>query len=171
MLCSAAVPATLPLTRAELSNEFRDHFGYTLDITPSQIPHQDAGQGLLLSGEANVGVVVAIYPGVIYSHAYYRYIPGYPRIDTCNNYLITRYDGTIIDAKPWRLGGETREIWDGSDLVDYNAMPPKSSENNSNWAWRMLIKPLEKGHSENFGEVLARRNPLAFGHFLNHPPK
>ncbi|PAN07215.1 hypothetical protein PAHAL_1G319200 [Panicum hallii] len=168
---SAAIPATRPITRAELSNKFRDHFGYTLDIRPSGIPHKDAGQGLFLSGEANVGAVLAIYPGVIYSPAYYRYIPGYPRIDACNNYLITRYDGTIIDAKPWSLGGETRELWDGSYLVDHNAVPPKGSENNSDRVWRMLSKPLEKNMRENFGEVLERRNPLAFGHFANHPPK
>lgn len=109
LLCSAIIPATRPLTRAELSKKFRDHFGYTLDIGPSGIPHKDAGQGLFLSGQANAGAVLAIYPGVIYSPAYYRYIPGYPRIDVCNNYLITRYDGTIIDAKPWCFGGETRE--------------------------------------------------------------
>jgi len=168
---SAAIPATRPITQAELSNRFRDHFGYTLDIKPSGIPHKDAGQGLFLSGEANVGAVLAIYPGVIYSPAYYRYIPGYPRIDACNNYLITRYDGTIIDAKPWSLGGETRELWDGSYLVDHNAVPPKGSENNSDRVWRMLSKPLEKNMRENFGEVLERRNPLAFGHFANHPPK
>ncbi|OEL36398.1 hypothetical protein BAE44_0002584 [Dichanthelium oligosanthes] len=130
-----------------------------------------AGHGLFLSGEANVGAVLAIYPGVIYSPAYYRYIPGYPRIDACNNYLITRYDGTIIDAKPWGLGGQARKLWDGSGLVDYNAMPPKGSENNSDRVWRMLSKPLEKSVRENFGEVLERRNPLAFGHFANHPPK
>ncbi|VAI46877.1 unnamed protein product [Triticum turgidum subsp. durum] len=165
-----AVPATRPLTRTELSNKFRDQFGYTLDIKPSLIPHKDAGQGLFLSGEANVGAVLAIYPGVIYSPAYYRYIPGYPRIDACNSYLITRYDGTIINAKPWHLGGETREIWDGSDPVDYNTTPPINPESNSDRAWRMLNKPLQKSGSENFGDVLERRNPLAFGHFANHPP-
>ncbi|TVU29103.1 hypothetical protein EJB05_20652 [Eragrostis curvula] len=166
-----AVPATRPLTRAELSNKFKDQFGYTLDIRQSGIPHKDAGQGLFLSGEANVGAILAIYPGVIYSPAYYRYIPGYPRIDACNNYLITRYDGTIIDAKPWCFGGETRELWDGSGLVNYNAMSPKGSESNSDRVWRMLSKPLEKSVRENFGEVLERRNPLAFGHFANHPPQ
>lgn len=164
------VPATRPLTQAELSNKFRDQFGYTLDIRPSGIPHKDAGQGLFLSGEARVGAVVAIYPGVIYSPAYYRYIPGYPRIDACNSYLITRYDGTVINAKPWHLGGETMELWDGSHLVDYNSTPSTSPESNSDRAWRMLNKPLVKSRNENFGEVLERRNPLAFGHFANHPP-
>ncbi|CAM0945122.1 unnamed protein product [Alopecurus aequalis] len=164
------VPTTRSLTRAELSSKFRDQLGYTLDIKPSLIPHKDVGQGLFLSGEANVGAVLAIYPGVIYSPAYYRYIPGYPRIDACNSYLITRYDGAIINAKPWHLGGETREIWDGSNSVDYNTTPSKSPESNSDRAWRMLNKPLEKNRSENFGEVLERRNPLAFGHFANHPP-
>ncbi|RLM78110.1 hypothetical protein C2845_PM12G21320 [Panicum miliaceum] len=86
---SAAIPATRPITRAELSNKFRDHFGYTLDIRPSGIPHR---------------------------------------------------------CRP-------------------------RPENNSDRVWRMLSKPLEKNMRENFGEVLERRNPLAFGHFANHPPK
>jgi hypothetical protein len=172
LLCSAAVSATKPLTREELSKKLKDQFRYTLDIRQSGIPHKDAGQGLFLSGEANVGAVLAIYPGVIYSPAYYRYIPGYPRIDACNSYLITRYDGTIIDAKPWCFGGETRGLWDGSNSSgDYSAMPPKGSEGNSDIVWRMLSKPLEKSVRENFGEVLERRNPLAFGHFANHPPQ
>jgi hypothetical protein len=154
LLCSAAVSATKPLTCEESSKKLKDQFRYTLDIRQSGIPHKDAGQGLLLSGEANVGAVLAIYPGVIYSPAYYRYIPGYPRIDACNNYLITRYDGTIIDVKPWCFGGETRELWDGSNSSgDYSAMPPKGSEGNSDRVWRMLSKPLEKCQGKFWGSA------------------
>lgn len=32
-----------------------------------------------------------------------RQIPGYPRIDRNNDYLIARFDGLVIDAKPWLL--------------------------------------------------------------------
>ncbi|GJM85619.1 hypothetical protein PR202_ga02087 [Eleusine coracana subsp. coracana] len=39
-----AVPATKPLTRAELSKKFKDQLGYTLDIRQSGIPHKEAGQ-------------------------------------------------------------------------------------------------------------------------------
>ncbi|KAE8698491.1 cytochrome P450 86B1-like [Hibiscus syriacus] len=59
-----------------IAERLKDSIGYTLDVKPSQIPHSEAGQGLFLNGEANVGAVIAIYPGVIYSPAYYRYIPG-----------------------------------------------------------------------------------------------
>ncbi|CBI29057.3 unnamed protein product, partial [Vitis vinifera] len=86
---NSAVPQTKPLKRAELSQSLKDLIGYTLDLKPSQIPHKDAGQGLFLDGEADVGAVVALYPGVIYFPAYYQYIPGYPRVDAHNPYLIT----------------------------------------------------------------------------------
>ncbi|KAA8542794.1 hypothetical protein F0562_023946 [Nyssa sinensis] len=67
-----AVPATIPLRRSELSQRLKDLIGYTLELKPSQIPHKEAGQGLFLDGEADVGAVIAFYPGVIYSPAYYR---------------------------------------------------------------------------------------------------
>ncbi|KAF9609866.1 hypothetical protein IFM89_018851 [Coptis chinensis] len=60
--------------------------------------------------------VVALYPGVTYSPAYYRYIPGYPRVDANNPYLITRYDGVVINAQPWGTGGWTRELWNGLSM-------------------------------------------------------
>ncbi|CAN6675236.1 unnamed protein product [Malus baccata var. baccata] len=69
-----------------------DLIGYTLGIKPSQIPHKEAGQGLFLNDECDVGAVVAVYPGVVYSPA-------------C--------DGTVINAQPWGYGGETRDFWDG----------------------------------------------------------
>ena len=33
-----------------------------------------------------------------------RYMPGYPKIDQESDYLIARYDGTVLDAKPWGRG-------------------------------------------------------------------
>jgi len=42
-----------------------------------------------------------------------RQIPGYPRIDRNNDYLVSRFDGLVLDAKPWTQlqtagpGGET----------------------------------------------------------------
>ncbi len=30
-----------------------------------------------------------------------RQIPGYPRVDRENDYLISRFDGMVLDAKPW----------------------------------------------------------------------
>ncbi|KAL4303129.1 hypothetical protein GQ457_10G018740 [Hibiscus cannabinus] len=165
-----AVPKTQPLKRAELSQRLKDSLGYTLDVKPSQIPHSEAGQGLFLNGEANVGAVIAIYPGVIYSPAYYRYIPGYPRVNAQNTYLITRYDGTVINAQPWGYGGETRELWDGSKTLDTRSNT-NVTEKGSDRFWKMLSKPLESSRVGSGGEVLERRNPLAFAHFANHPAK
>lgn len=163
------VPALRPLTRLELSERLKDHIGYSLDIKPSQIPHKEAGNGLFITGVADVGAVVAFYPGVIYSPAYYRHIPGYPRVDSSNSYLITRYDGMIINAQPWGVGGEARERWDGFYLPEHRPDPSEDMKKGSDVIWRMLSRPLESGRRGNSGEVLERRNPLALGHFANHP--
>ncbi|XP_022727228.1 uncharacterized protein LOC111283091 isoform X2 [Durio zibethinus] len=164
------VPERRPLKRTELSQRLKDSIGYTLDVKPSQIPHNEAGQGLYLNGEANIGAVIAMYPGVIYSSAYYRYIPGYPRVDAQNTYLITRYDGTVINAQPWGYGAEGRELWDGSIMRD---MKPNTeiTEKGSDWFWKMLGKPLQNSRMGSSGEILERRNPLALAHFVNHPAK
>ncbi|GAA0148661.1 hypothetical protein LIER_36769 [Lithospermum erythrorhizon] len=117
-----------------------------------------------------VGSVIAIYPGIIYSPAYYQYIPGYPKIDAQNPYLITRYDGTIINAQPWGEGGESLERWDGLSF-------PEAGENinsvgkGSDRIWKMLSKPLDARQLGARAEPLERRNPLAFAHFANHPAK
>ncbi|KAJ8539530.1 hypothetical protein K7X08_013782 [Anisodus acutangulus] len=164
------IPESKPLKSSEVSQSLKDLMGYTLEVEPSQIPHEDAGEGLFLHGEANVGAVLAFYPGVIYSPAYYRYIPGYPRVDAQNSYLITRYDGTVINAQPWGAGGESCEMWDGSSLPEpkHNMQADgKGSER----IWKMLSKPLDGTRLGGNHEVLERRNPLAFAHFANHPAK
>ncbi|KAB2623997.1 hypothetical protein D8674_015657 [Pyrus ussuriensis x Pyrus communis] len=137
------VPETRPLQRIDVSQKLKDLFGYTLDIKPSQIPHKEAGQGLFLNGECDVGAVVAVYPGVVYSPAYYRYIPGYPRVNAQNSYLITRYDGTVINAQPWGYGVETRDFWDGLTVPE--TRPSKQGdEKGRDWIWRVLSKPLDQ---------------------------
>ncbi|KAE8022991.1 hypothetical protein FH972_008748 [Carpinus fangiana] len=165
------VPETRPLKRAELSERLKDLTGYKLDIKPSQIQHQEAGQGLFLDGEADVGEVVAFYPGVIYSPAYYRYIPGYPRVDAQNPYLITRYDGSVINAQTWGFGGETREVWDGRSMAEFKP-DIEGVEKGSERFWKLLNSPLEGTQvGMRGGNVLERRNPLALAHFANHPAK
>nr|GEW88425.1 hypothetical protein [Tanacetum cinerariifolium] len=162
------VPVTKQLTFTEASQRLKDLMGYTLELKPSQIPHEQAGQGLFIDGEADVGSVIALYPGVIYSPAYYRYIPGYPRVDARNPYLITRYDGTVINAQPWGTGGDTREPWGQSSVYRSNPGQPPS-ETGSDRVWKMLSKPLEGSRLASNGEILERRNPLALAHFANHP--
>ncbi|KAE8716837.1 isoflavone 2'-hydroxylase-like [Hibiscus syriacus] len=159
ILPGSAVPEKRPVKRAELSQRLKDSIGYSLDVKPSQIPQGEAGQGLYLNGEANVGAVIALYPGVIYTPAYYQYVRGYTRLGARNRYLITRYDGTVIDAQPWGYGGETREMFDGSTMLDTR---PNTE---------MVGKPLENSQVKFDGEVLERRNPLALAHFANNPSK
>lgn len=166
----SVLPDTRPLTRIEVSQKLKDLMGYSLEIKPSKIPHKDAGLGLFLNGEADVGSVIAFYPGVVYSPAYYQYIPGYPRVDAQNSYLITRYDGNVINAQPWGLGGDSRELWKGTGFTE-----PVSNDQGvgkgSDRIWKMLSKPLDGAGSGTKGAILERRNPLAFGHFANHPAK
>ncbi|KAA8528918.1 hypothetical protein F0562_033594 [Nyssa sinensis] len=163
-----AVPATIPLRRFELSQRLKDLIGYTLELKPSQIPHKEAGQGLFLDGEADVGAVIAFYPGVIYSPAYYDYIPGYPRVDAHNPYLITRYDGTVINAQHWGAGGETCEVWDWSSVSE-SGLNTQGADKGLDRIWKLLSKPLEGTKVGTTGDVMERRNPLALAHFANDP--
>ncbi|XP_061357230.1 uncharacterized protein LOC133301592 [Gastrolobium bilobum] len=164
-----AVPQTRPLTQAEVSQKLKDQLGYTLNVKPSQISHKDAGQGLFLDGVVDAGAVLAFYPGVVYSPAYYRYIPGYPKVDAQNPYLITRYDGNVINAQPWGFGGYERELWNGRKTGEIKR-DMKGTERGSEKIWKLLSKPLEGNQGDN-SEVIERRNPLALAHFANHPPK
>ncbi|XP_065852207.1 uncharacterized protein [Euphorbia lathyris] len=166
-----AIPETRPLKSVEVSNRLKDSIGFSLDLKPSQIPHKEAGRGLFINGEADVGTVIALYPGVIYTPAYYRYIPGYPRVDAQNTYFITRYDGTVINGQPWGSGGETREMWNGL-IVPEIKQNVQNSEKGSDRLWKMLSKPLEgSARVGRTAEILERRNPLALAHFANHPAK
>ncbi|KAE9450978.1 hypothetical protein C3L33_17146, partial [Rhododendron williamsianum] len=45
-----AVPDTKPLNPAELSQKLKNLMGYTLELKPSQIPHNEAGRGLFIDG-------------------------------------------------------------------------------------------------------------------------
>ncbi|KAK7308369.1 hypothetical protein VNO77_41972 [Canavalia gladiata] len=166
-----AAPQTRLLSQVEVSQKLKDQLGYTLDVKPSQIPHKDAGQGLFLDGTVDIGAVVAFYPGVVYSPAYYRYIPGYPKVDARNPYLITRYDGNVINAQPWGLGGDNRELWNGRKTREMKSdVEGDESVRGSDRFWKLLSKPLEGNQGDN-SQVIERRNPLALAHFANHPPK
>lgn len=167
---TTAVAATRPMKSVELSNALKERIGYTLELRTSKIGHEEAGQGLHLSGKAGIGDVVSFYPGVIYSPFNYCSIPGYPRVDAGNPYLISRYDGIVIDAQPWGTGDEARQFWDGC----FDRRTVKFSENNQGTKvdilWRVLSKPQEN-RSLIHSAVVERRNPLALGHFANHPEK
>ncbi|KAG6581555.1 hypothetical protein SDJN03_21557, partial [Cucurbita argyrosperma subsp. sororia] len=62
-----------------------------------------------INGDVDVEFFVTTYPDVIYSLAHYRHIPlAYPRVDAHNPYLITRYDGTVINPQPKSLSANIR---------------------------------------------------------------
>ncbi|VVB13691.1 unnamed protein product [Arabis nemorensis] len=165
----SVVPETKPLKLVEVSHRLKERIGYTLEIKPSLIPHKDAGQGCFIDGEADVGAVLAFYPGVIYSPAFHRYIPGYPNVDAQNSYLITRYEGVVINAQLWGRGGESRAVWNNSFTTPEIRTDASIAGNGSDKVGNMLSRPLEG--SGNGEAVLEMRNPLAFGHFVNHPGK
>lgn len=60
-----------------------------------------------------MGQIVGFYPGVAYPPLHHRYIPGYPLVARSNPYLLSRFDGVVLDAKPWGKGRQGSEIWPG----------------------------------------------------------
>ncbi|XP_024387535.1 uncharacterized protein [Physcomitrium patens] len=163
---------TKPLTREQVASAFREHTGFTLCLQRSGIPHEEAGTGLFIKGRAEPGTVVSMYPGVVYSPSQYRYIPGYPKVDVDNGYLISRYDGLVIDGKPWGKGDDIREWWDGHNGISFEQAAeltgPARQSLPSFWQFvgggKVMQGPLE-------GAELERRSPIALGHFANHPPE
>ncbi|CAM6115205.1 unnamed protein product [Calypogeia fissa] len=179
---------THPLSKFEVSEILQERLGFTLECKPSRIQHEEAGEGLFLRGRAEPGAVISMYPGVIYTPSQYRFMPGYPRVDRGNPYLISRYDGLIVDAKPWGKGGESRDWWNGSDSYDSKALQQQDdslaetnvTERSANHSystkgreglWESVAGPEQRGYIPIKSAILERRNPLALGHFANHPPK
>ena len=67
----------------------------------------------------------------------------FPNVSRENDFLLARYDNTIIDARPWGRGqGGSREVW-----VQHQS-------------------PLDCALN-----LVEGRHPLACGHYINHPPK
>ncbi|CAI5999870.1 unnamed protein product [Closterium sp. NIES-65] len=103
------------LSPSEASSAFYRSTGFSLSLRPSSVPHPTSGLGLFLHGSASPGTIVAQYPGVIYPRVMHRYLPGFPLVDSNNPYLLARFDGVIVDARPWGVGGAGREMWSGID--------------------------------------------------------
>ncbi|KAK9838450.1 hypothetical protein WJX81_000079 [Elliptochloris bilobata] len=155
---------------ADLTRVLHARLGFALHVSPSGVDHPDAGAGLWLRGRALPGAVVALYPGLVYSRAHLRHMPGYPRIDVGNDYLMARYDGAILDGQAWGLGAAGPP-----DALGYGARTPEAGLR----GW--LLRSTAPGGSEEAStreltaEALARllslerRNPLALGHMANHP--
>jgi hypothetical protein len=55
--------------------------------------------------------VVCFYPGVVYRPLHYRLMANFPRVDLTNPYLIGRFDGALLDGKPWgHAGGDAANM-------------------------------------------------------------
>ena len=124
-----------------LANGVLDRLGFTCRVAPSTAG-PTSGDGLFVRGEVNPGEIVAFYPGLVYDIENMRHIPGYPKVAEDNEYLIARYDGIVIDAKPWGTGGGLvavdteanvlkRGQQDDTDAIDSNDPSSDSSFNSS----------------------------------------
>ena len=127
------------LSQNQVSNAFFSLSNFTLHVSPSSITHTAAGEGLFIQGQVPVGQIVALYPGVAYSPLYHRHIPGYPLVARSNPFLLSRFDGVVLDAKPWGKGA------------------PENSEENENKN-ENYQKSLKTGVSEAENVVNAPQN-------------
>jgi len=148
-ICTGVADATAEaesLGAREVEERVRASVGFGLSTGPSGAG-TGAGLGLFLHGRALPGAVVAMYPGVVYPKTDHRYIPGYPNLGG-NEYLMARFDGCVLDAKPWGGGADVRreQAWTGE-------------HGRAHWTIAEVEGSVE------------RRNPFALAHFANHPPK
>lgn len=83
------------------SSRLLERQGFSLEIKKSGIKHTSAGDGVWLMGRADVGSVIAMVPGEFYESEQHRHIHGYPSLGKDADYMISRFDGTIIDPRRW----------------------------------------------------------------------
>ena len=52
----------------------QERMGFSLQVAPSSVGHEGstAGDGVWLRGSARAGAVVGLYPGIVYTRAFYR---------------------------------------------------------------------------------------------------
>ena len=92
-----------------LSKGVLDRLGFAPRVAPSGAG-PSSGDGLFVRGQVNPGEIVAWYPGVVYDLEHVRHIPGYPKVAERNPYLVARYDGSVVDAKPWGAGSPAVDV-------------------------------------------------------------
>ncbi|KAK9902730.1 hypothetical protein WJX75_004261 [Coccomyxa subellipsoidea] len=135
------------VTMEDVTATLQERMGFSLHLAPSAVGHADAGEGLWLRGRAKTGAVVGLYPGIVYTRADYRDMPGYPKVDNESDFLISRFDGAILDAKPW--GRASLEEPQAAASLGYR---------------ERLADTLAQLHG------LERRHPFSLAHYANHPP-
>lgn len=114
---------------------------------------EGAGNGVWLDGVARVGQVVALFPGLVYEPKHVRDIPGYPSFGSQSDFLMSRFDGHIIDSRAWMFHVN-------GTMEEYNAMR------------RRKIRSQEDNSLQNGAPIFneqSLKNMWAVGHMVNHP--
>ncbi|GMH34381.1 hypothetical protein BSKO_02215 [Bryopsis sp. KO-2023] len=137
-------PFVPKMSMAEVAKNLKEILKFSLQVGPSSVKDESSGNGLWIDGFAKLGSVVTLYPGVIFEPLWYRQMTDYPRVDANNPYLLARFDGAVLDAKPW-----------GPGRVSLDAP--------------LVVNP-QRLHEEHLNS-LEGRNPLALAHYVNHPGK
>jgi hypothetical protein len=131
----------MPVTDVELFNPgaiIRHPGGFDLQVRKSMIDHPESGYGVFHEGEEPVlpGTILALYPGTVY----------FPdnltqEIIHENEYMISRYDDTVIDGRSWARKNEiaTRD------------------------SIQLELVGIKTASLERF------RNPFGIGNYINHP--
>ncbi|KAK5584840.1 hypothetical protein RB653_006457 [Dictyostelium firmibasis] len=113
--------------------------GFRLHVKKSDINHEEAGYGVHVEGECVPGTIVAIYPGDTYDG---DNIPS--NVVSDNDYMMSRYDGTVIDGRSWNRRADELILKEKF----FNKLGTKSTGT----------------------DLLCYKNPFAIGNFINHPP-
>ena len=69
--------------------------GFAVQVAPSGLEHPKAGNGLWLSGQAEPGAVVALYPGIVYPPLHYKCLPA-----TASPWHVSRLQACVADSRP-----------------------------------------------------------------------
>jgi hypothetical protein len=138
---------------AELAEE--GGAGFKLSVRPTGIP--GAGMGVFVSGEVSPGRVVALMPGLIYYNVDLRDLPGYPSFGKESDFLMSRYDGSVVDSRAWTCFMGTSS---SGTMREYNAKRRKRA----GLDYEALL-------DHRWFRNTSKGNKYAFGHVINHPPK
>ena len=95
---------------AAVADGVRSKLGFSLHVASSSIP--GAGRGLYLRGSAPAGTVVCLYPGVVYLPLDLTNVKTPEEVEATfgvgNNNLLSRFDGTVIDANDFMVPDDPR---------------------------------------------------------------
>ena len=178
--------------RDAVSRELLRRCGFSAHVQTSTAG-PGSGLGLFVSGNVDPGEIVCVYPGVVYSSENVRHMPGYPTVAKHNPYLVSRFDGAVVDALPWGFnGGWSRSpgqsvkstgetavqgfgTWPGAPIGE--ALDEGGEEHEKEVSWLALaagetpLDPSDLEEARAAVRAVDRRHPLALAHFANHPPK